>query len=107
MPGFDLSVYSPRTRKSCTVQVKFRTNETAGLHIASLEFDFLVLVGKAVERIASVNQTGGARVVRERTWPMWVVPKADVFTIGHLTNPRYDDYYLNWAPLLASLGHEN
>ncbi|CAK4074074.1 hypothetical protein VDT1_3194 [Vibrio sp. 16] len=104
MPGYDLLVVDPKTKKSCTVQVKYRSSNTSSLKLNSTDFDFLVLVDKPTHEIQKVSVNVSRPIA---TFDVWILDnkcvKEQVRANGLLSNPRYDIFYHNWSVLVQHL----
>ncbi|WP_064608930.1 hypothetical protein [Photobacterium sp. J15] len=107
MPGYDLIVVDPQTQKSCRLQVKYRSNNTASLKFSSLDFDFLILVDKPYHEVKDISPDGGSSLRPIAKFDVWVLSREWVATRrkanGHLSNPRYLQHYHDWSKIVDFL----
>lgn len=73
MPGYDILVFNPKTRKQCTVQVKFRAAKNAdGFRFSNCDFDFCVLV------CGNIGSIGSKDKIKHSQTEFYIFDKADI-----------------------------
>ncbi|MGF1733722.1 hypothetical protein [Photobacterium kasasachensis] len=105
MPGYDLIVVDPQTKKSCRLQVKYRSNNTSSLKLSSTDFDFLILVDKPYHEAIEIEGSNTYRPLAK--FDVWVLTNEWVELRkepnGYLSNPRYLQHYHDWKKIVNFL----
>ncbi|MDO3386037.1 hypothetical protein QWI17_09330 [Gilvimarinus sp. SDUM040013] len=110
MPGYDIHVVNPKSKASCKLQVKFRSNRNSTFKVSSDDFDFLVLVDKSFHEHKKLNVSAENNSFKTKeiyrpipSWPIWIIDKnhivSDMKFYGYVKSPRYSDFYHNWKSI--------